>query len=155
MSNGQFITADIQKKIEGNNLTVMDSHAAFKLFMDEEFVDLSKDVQEQPWCSVCMEFSDYRRKWQSLPRADLEGGTYSENTESPYCVGCGSLMYDLKDSRNLLFFYSYAFSLFYDSRHPNLLLSIYLVPWRFILLVLLPCSYMGFSASARKLKKGD
>ena len=54
---------------------------------------------EEPWCSQCFAHSDYKRKWDSLSRANLDGGTYSEISESPYCVDCGELMYYLSTCR--------------------------------------------------------
>ena len=66
-------------------------------------VDLTEDGNE-PWCSSCLAFTDYRRKWQSLPRADLDGGTYTENTENTHCVDCGSRMYKLSNCRQVLWF---------------------------------------------------
>jgi hypothetical protein len=71
--------------------------------MPEGIVDLTEDGEE-PWCSLCMSFTDYRRKWQAVPRADLDGGTYNENTENPYCVDCGSRMYKLSNCSQLLWF---------------------------------------------------
>jgi len=71
--------------------------------MPEGMVDLTEDGEE-PWCSSCMSFTDYRRKWQSIPRADLDGGTYNENTENPYCVDCGSKMHKLSNCIQLLWF---------------------------------------------------
>ena len=40
---------------------------------------------EQTWCSRCFAHTDYKTKWDSLARANLDGGTYSEISESPYC----------------------------------------------------------------------
>ena len=54
---------------------------------------------EEPWCSQCLCYADYKRKWDSLPRANLDGGTYSEVSESPYCIECGSLMHYLSTCR--------------------------------------------------------
>ena len=54
---------------------------------------------EEPWCSRCFSHTDYKRKWDSLPRANLDGGTYSEISESPYCVECGELMRYLSTCR--------------------------------------------------------
>jgi len=75
----------------------------FTQFMPEVMVDLTEDGEE-PWCSSCLAFTDYRRKWQSLQRADLDGGTYTENTEDPHCAVCGSRMFRLSDCRKLLWF---------------------------------------------------
>lgn len=65
--------------------------------MDDEIVDLHvKSKDEEPWCSICSRFSDFRRKWSTVSRADLDGGCYSENSETPHCETCGSPMHDLR-----------------------------------------------------------
>jgi hypothetical protein len=64
--------------------------------MEEEAEEIESldppEEKEEPWCVVCREYSDYRRKWSTLPRANLDGGTYSENVESPHCVECENQM---------------------------------------------------------------
>ena len=64
--------------------------------MEEEAEEIESldppEEKEEPWCVVCREYTDYRRKWNTLPRANLDGGTYSENVESPHCVECGNQM---------------------------------------------------------------
>ena len=45
---------------------------------DLNSVDLP-DEQEEPWCSTCRAFTDYRRKWDTVNRSDLDGGIYSDN----------------------------------------------------------------------------
>jgi len=79
------------------------AECVFKQLMPDVMVDLTEDGDE-PWCSTCLAFTDYRRKWQSLPRADLDGGTYTENTENTHCVDCGSRMYKLSNCRQVLLF---------------------------------------------------
>lgn len=69
--------------------------------MEEKIIDLSISDQVEPWCSTCSEFSDYRRKWNTYPRADLDGGTYSENIEIAHCIECGCVMHYLRDCRLL------------------------------------------------------
>ena len=54
---------------------------------------------EEPWWSRCFSHTDYKRKWDSLPRSNLDGGTYSEISESPYCIECGELMRYLSTCR--------------------------------------------------------
>ena len=41
---------------------------------------------EEPWCSQCFAHSDYKRKWDSLSRANLDGDTYSEISETLHCL---------------------------------------------------------------------
>ena len=64
--------------------------------MEEEAEEIESldppEEKEEPWCVVCREYTDYRRKWNTLPRANLDGGTYSENVESPHCVECENQM---------------------------------------------------------------
>ncbi len=79
------------------------SNWELKQLMPEGMVDLTENGEE-PWCSSCLGFTDYRRKWQSLARPDLDGGTYPENIEYPHCVDCGSRMYKLSNCRQLLWF---------------------------------------------------
>ena len=71
--------------------------------MEDEIVDLSEEKKEGPWCSSCAGFTDYRRKWTTVSRADLDGGAYSENIEIPHCVTCGSVMQYLKNCKRLVF----------------------------------------------------
>ena len=70
--------------------------------MDEEIIDLNPPTKEEPWCSACSSFSDYKRKWSTYPRANLDGGTYSENIEVPYCIECGNAMHYLSSCRLLV-----------------------------------------------------
>ena len=64
--------------------------------MEEEAEEIESldppEEKEEPWCVVCREYTDYRSKWNTLPRANLDGGTYSENVESPHCVECENQM---------------------------------------------------------------
>jgi len=71
--------------------------------MEDEIVDLSEEKKEVPWCSSCAGFTDYRRKWTTVSRADLDGGAYSENIEIPHCVTCGAVMQYLKNCKRLVF----------------------------------------------------
>ena len=70
--------------------------------MNEEIIDLPYPTKEEPWCSTCASFSDYKRKWSTYPRANLDGGTYSENTEVPHCTECGNAMHYLSSCRLLV-----------------------------------------------------
>ncbi|MBT7404728.1 MAG: hypothetical protein HN754_01310 [Opitutae bacterium] len=68
---------------------------------DLNSVDLP-DEQEEPWCSTCRAFTDYRRKWDTVNRSDLDGGIYSENIEVPYCINCGNVVRLLSHSKKLV-----------------------------------------------------
>ena len=74
--------------------------------MEEEVEEIESldppDIQEEPWCSTCKEFTDYRRKWDSVSRGDLDGGAYSDLVESPYCIECGSPMLLLSNCKRLV-----------------------------------------------------
>ena len=74
--------------------------------MDEQIEDLtpnqSPSESEEPWCSTCHAFTDYRRKWDSIQRADLDGGSYSENIEVPHCIDCEQPMLLLSTCRKLV-----------------------------------------------------
>ena len=58
--------------------------------------------EEEPWCATCHAFTDYRRKWDSIQRADLDGSSYSENFEIPYCIECENPMLLLSTCRKLV-----------------------------------------------------
>lgn len=74
--------------------------------MEDEIEDLSLDedekTEEEPWCLTCREYTDYRRKWTTVSRADLDGRTYSENSEAPHCITCGNRMLLLSHCRILV-----------------------------------------------------
>ena len=74
--------------------------------MDEQIEDLtptqSPGEDEEPWCATCHAFTDYRRKWDSIQRSDLDGGSYSENIEIPHCIECEQPMLLLSTCRKLL-----------------------------------------------------
>ena len=73
--------------------------------MDEEVENLSTDppvAEEEPWCETCHAFTDYRRKWDSIQRSDLDGGSYSENIEVPHCIECEQPMLLLSTCRKLV-----------------------------------------------------
>jgi len=72
--------------------------------MEDEIVELEIEVEDQPWCSSCSDFTDYRRKWTSVTRGDLDGRVYAENLEIPSCIICGSEMHFLKSSKILVRF---------------------------------------------------
>ena len=72
--------------------------------MENEIVDLDFENKEEPWCSNCSAFTNYRRRWTTVTRGDLDGGVYAENLEIPHCVICGSEMHFLKSSRRLVRF---------------------------------------------------
>jgi len=79
--------------------------------MDEQIEDLtpneSPDEEEEPWCGTCHAFSDYRRKWDSIQRSDLDGGSYSENIEVPHCIQCEQPMLLLSTCRKLVWSVSF------------------------------------------------
>lgn len=81
------------------NLTIFYSVKKVK----DEIVDLIEKKKEEPWCSSCSGFTDYRRKWTTVARADLDGGSYSENSDIPHCVNCGNEMQDLRNCKRLVF----------------------------------------------------
>ena len=58
--------------------------------------------QEEPWCSTCRAFTDYRRKWDTVNRSDLDGGIYSDNIEVPHCIDCGKVVRLLSHSKKLV-----------------------------------------------------
>ena len=68
--------------------------------VEDEIINLEE--KEEPWCSQCLFHTDYKRKWSAFPRANLDGGTYSEIDESPYCINCGNLMHKLSTCRILV-----------------------------------------------------
>ena len=74
--------------------------------MDEQIEDLTppetQDEVEEPWCAFCHAFTDYRRKWDTIQRADLDGGSYSENFEIPHCIDCDKPMLLLSTCRKLV-----------------------------------------------------
>lgn len=76
--------------------------------MEEEIVDLTTPPKEEPWCSACADFTDYKRKWTAYPRADLDGGTYPENEEVPHCIRCDSVMHYLSLSTQLVWGFRFA-----------------------------------------------
>ncbi|MEK9634394.1 MAG: hypothetical protein VW622_11190, partial [Opitutae bacterium] len=57
---------------------------------------------EEPWCLTCREYTDYRRKWSTVSRADTDGGTYSDVVETPHCIDCRQPMHYLQSCRNLI-----------------------------------------------------
>ena len=69
---------------------------------ETEIIDLTEGEKEEPWCANCGEFTDYRRKWSTFPRADLDGGSYTQNEEIPYCVTCDSRMHYLSVCRRVV-----------------------------------------------------
>jgi hypothetical protein len=68
---------------------------------DIESLDPSPTLEE-PWCATCHAFTDYRRKWDTIQRADLDGGSYSENFEIPHCINCDKPMLLLSTCRKLV-----------------------------------------------------
>ena len=57
---------------------------------------------EEPWCLTCRGYTDYRRRWATVPRADTDGGTYSDVVETPYCIDCEEPMHKIGTCRNLV-----------------------------------------------------
>lgn len=70
--------------------------------MEDEIIELTQSPKAEPWCSTCLGFTDYRRKWEGYPRSDLDGGCYSENIEIPHCIICGSAMHYLKACKQMV-----------------------------------------------------
>ena len=62
------------------------------------------EEQEEPWCSTCHAYTDYRRKWNAFNRADMDGGSYSEIIEIPHCIDCDHSMLLVSTSRKLIWF---------------------------------------------------
>ena len=79
--------------------------------MDEQIEDLTPNQSpggdEEPWCATCNAFTDYRRKWDSIQRSDLDGGSYSENIEVPHCIQCEQPMLLLSTCRKLVWFVNF------------------------------------------------
>ncbi len=67
----------------------------------DEITNLS--TKDEPWCSSCCKYTDYKRKWSTVPRANLDGGTYSDISEIPHCVDCGRSMLYLTNCRILVY----------------------------------------------------
>jgi hypothetical protein len=65
-----------------------------------EIIETAAQVEE-PWCLHCHRFSDYRKKWDTIRRSDLEGGAYSENVEVPHCIACEKPMLFLSTAKKL------------------------------------------------------
>lgn len=75
--------------------------------MEDEIEDISLEEdeekpKEEPWCLTCRGYTDYRRKWSTVSRADLDGRTYSENSEVPHCIACGNRMLLISHCRILV-----------------------------------------------------
>ncbi len=73
--------------------------------MEENDYELIDATEEEPWCSACEAFSDYKRRWSCWQRSNTDGGVYSSNEEAPYCVSCGSKMTYLKECMLLIRFF--------------------------------------------------
>ena len=78
--------------------------------MEEEAEDIESlnppKKTEEPWCSTCRSYTDYRRKWDAFPRANLDGGIYAENIESPHCIDCEQQMHYLSHCRRIAAFFT-------------------------------------------------
>jgi len=61
-----------------------------------------KSEGEEPWCLTCREYTDYRRKWSTVSRANTDGGTYPDMVETPHCIDCQKPMLYLGTCRNLV-----------------------------------------------------
>ena len=57
---------------------------------------------EEPWCLTCRGYTDYRRKWSTVSRADMDGGTYPDVMETPHCIDCEQPVHYLRTCRNLV-----------------------------------------------------
>lgn len=56
----------------------------------------------EPWCLTCRGYTDYRRKWSTVSRADMDGGTYPDVVEIPHCIDCEQPMHYLRSCRALV-----------------------------------------------------
>ena len=65
------------------------------------------EEKEEPWCYTCHAFTDYRRKWDTFNRADMDGGFYSEIVEVPHCINCEHSMLLISTSRKLVWFVNF------------------------------------------------
>ncbi len=78
--------------------------------MEEEAEEIESldppEKKEEPWCFYCRSHTDYRRKWDAFTRANLDGGIYVENTESPYCIDCNQKMHYLSRCKRIAAFFS-------------------------------------------------
>ena len=45
-------------------------------------------------------------KWDAFPRANLDGGIYAENIESPHCIDCEQQMHYLSHCRRIAAFFT-------------------------------------------------
>ena len=74
--------------------------------MEEDVEDIESldppPNHEEPWCYHCHGFTDYRRKWNTIQRADLDGSSYSENIETPHCIQCEKPMQLISTCRKLV-----------------------------------------------------
>lgn len=70
--------------------------------MEDEIFNILEESKDEHWCLACNHFTDYRRKWTTVPRADLDGGVYSENFDIPHCIYCESEMLNLNDCKRLV-----------------------------------------------------
>ena len=69
----------------------------------ETITDESEEPEgEEPWCLTCRDYSDYRRKWSTVSRADMDGGAYPEVVETPHCIDCGQPMLYIRSCRLIL-----------------------------------------------------
>jgi hypothetical protein len=107
--------------------------------MEEEAEEIESldppEKKEEPWCPVCRAFTDYRRKWNTVTRANLDGGVYSENSELPHCIECNQPMLFLSQCKNLCRFFSFL----------GILLSSIAFSVFFLLLPLSLANLLGFS----------
>jgi len=67
--------------------------------MDEIEDVPNEPPEEEPWCSACPGYTDYRKKQSSVSRADTDGGAYPEIVVVPYCVDCDEPMHYLRHCR--------------------------------------------------------
>ena len=64
--------------------------------------DRDEPEGEEPWCPACRGYTDYRRKWSTVSRADTDGGVYPEVSETPHCIECERPMHYLGACRKLV-----------------------------------------------------
>ena len=99
---------------------------------ETEIIDLTEGEKEEPWCANCRKFTDYRRKWSTFPRADLDGGSYIQNEEIPHCVTCDSRMHYLGVCRRVA--WGFRFICFFSGVISTLLCFVLFTPSAYSLL---------------------
>jgi len=90
--NSQFFFQSLQRRVRMSGMDDI-----------ETITDEPEEPEgEEPWCLTCREYTDYRRKWSTVSRADMDGGTYPDVVETPHCIDCQQPMHYLSSCRNLV-----------------------------------------------------